>query len=281
VHNLITLPRDLLTANAVMLLASLLLGFAGARSRRWRPAWIGRALAILALGVIVAYGVFLGDSLLLAKALPVADVMAWGNLQTPAMALLAGIAWAQMTGPAWQKRVLIGALVGIGLWRMAWPYMGTQPALGAEHWHRGVCVQTSKSTCAPAAAATLLARANIRAGEAEMTRLCLTHDDGTTMLGLFRGLKIKTDGTPYTVAVFEGTAADLRRQQLPAVISIQAVGLPSGILGVGNRHAVVVFDYADDQHITIGEPFTGNIQHWTLHDLQQVFQGESISLVRR
>ena len=111
-----------------------------------------------------------------------------------------------------------------------------------------------------------------------MTDLCLTHTDGTTMLGLYRGLKLKTDGTPWKVAVFTAPAADLRNQPLPAIVTIHATGVPIGILGSGNRHAVVVFRFFDATHLQVGEPFTGGRQWWTVKQFEQVYDGSGIWL---
>ena len=57
-----------------------------------RPVAVG--LCIFAVAVMFAHAVYLGDNLLLARLMPVADVIVWGNVQPLAAGLLAGLAWS-------------------------------------------------------------------------------------------------------------------------------------------------------------------------------------------
>jgi hypothetical protein len=280
-RRMMTIPRDILLALVAMTLIGLALGCLGAWCGRRRSSGAAIILAALATAVLVIYGVWLTDNLWLARVLPVADVAVWANLQAPAVGLLAGVAWSRMTGRAWQKSVLVGTLVLVGLWRMAGPCIGAVPQLRPGRWHRGICVQTTTSTCSAAAAATLLRMAGIHATEAEMTSLCLTHIDGTTALGLYRGLKIKTAGTRWDVVIFTGRADDLKHQPLPAIVSIRSPGAASGVLGVGNRHSVVVMSFGDAGSIQIGDPFTGGRERWTVEELEPAYVGEGLALVKR
>jgi hypothetical protein len=93
-------------------------------------------------------------------------------------------------------------------------------------------------------------------------------------------LKLKTAGTNWNVTVFTGSAADLRHQPLPAIITVSDPGVPKGLRGIGNRHSMVVFSYSDDKHIILGDPFTGYRQRWTLKELDQAYQSGGMALVR-
>jgi hypothetical protein len=271
------MPTDLLIANACILLLSTLFAWLGS-SKRISKKW-SAGLAIAAVAVLLLYAVWLGDNLLLARILPVADCLAWMNLQTPAMALLAGLAWSHLTGPRWQRNLLVGILVVIGLWRMAAPYLGSKPIFGPDKWMQGVCRQSNTSTCSAASAATVLAAAGIPTTEREMADLCLTHVEGTTMLGLYRGLKLKTAGTAWDVKILNCRPEDLPHQSLPAVITISDPGANASWLSLGNRHSVVLLGFTSDGHADIGDPFAGR-QQWTQKELNELYNGTGIAVAR-
>lgn len=273
------MPIDLLLANGTVLAVSALLLAAAGRARRLSQR-TGLALAIIATAILLLHALWLSDNLLLARLFPVADVMAWANLQTPAAALLAGLAYRLMPGPHWQRALAAAALLAIGIYRMAAPYLGPSPRLGPSHWADGVCRQSTISTCSAAAAATLLAAHAIPATEAEMSNLCLTRADGTTMLGLYRGLTLKTAHTPWAVRVVRFPAI-LDAGPLPAIITISDPGLPHGLLGVGNRHSVVILAATPDGKVQIADPYSGGIQWWGRRAIQTVPPGDALALVRR
>jgi len=95
----------------------------GARKNRW----LSGAFAGIAALVLVIYATWLKDNPVLTHVLPVADVFLLGNLQMPAAALLAGVAWSSIQ-PNWQRTLLISALLVIGLWREGEPLIGRPPA---------------------------------------------------------------------------------------------------------------------------------------------------------
>ena len=54
-----------------------------------------------------------------------------------------------------------------------------------------------------------------------MMELCLTGAGGTPSLGLYRGLKLKTVGTPYDVEVFRTDVESLLdSDELPAILLV-------------------------------------------------------------
>jgi hypothetical protein len=76
---------------------------------------------------------------------------------------------------AWFRRSYTAALLaGVAGLAAVIPLLGNVPKCG-EHWDRlGTCLQTTRYTCSPAAAATLLRKYDIDATEQEMAELCLT-----------------------------------------------------------------------------------------------------------
>ena len=70
-------------------------------------------------------------------------------------------------------------------------------------------MQSRGASCGPCCAVTLLRHCGIEADEREMSDLCLTTKSGTPSLGLYRGLKLKTNDTPWDVEVVRGDLEQL------------------------------------------------------------------------
>jgi len=280
--------NDLWLAAAVMAAVTFALFFAGlALGRRLSP----RAGAALAFGVcafIVGFTFHLSDKIVLARLLPFSSVIVLGDWLPPAVALLAGLAWRRMPGGPWRKAVLVVPLVAICGLRSYGRLFGDVPPLGQARWKAGVCRQTSQASCSPAAAATLLAARGIDATEAEMAALCLTRDAGTSMLGLYRGLKLKTRGTRWDVEAFRGDIESLRREPGPVILSVRLDPGP-GVdaryqqlwgWAPGVNHTVVFFGFAGDGKTDVGDPAIGR-EHWREEDVRVLWHGEGIRLVSR
>lgn len=261
----------------MMTLVSAALFFAGLRLSKRFPKRVSAAIAALAVAVLSLYALWLNDNPILTRLLPTANVLVWGNLQLPAMALLAGIAWGSLRGPRWQRLVLVVPLVSIGIWRTLDPLVGSPAPIGTDRWTHGVCRQSSTSSCSAAAAATLLIAHGIPASEAEMIRLCLTHTNGTSTLGLYRGLKLKCAGTPWTVRAGNPTIDALRHWPLPAIVTLKLPGSTPSVLAIGNRHSVVLFGLAPDGNVDIGDPFAGR-QTWTSAEFAAAYGGQAMAL---
>src|SRR5204862_2009719 len=138
------------------------------------------------------------DNLRLAEGLPISNLIVVGDVLPMESGLLLGLAWPLLHGSVTRRLLVLVPMGAVCLYQANWPLLAKMPAVG-EKWQDGVCRQTSQATCGPAAAATLLQVNNIAATEAEMAELCLTTSKGTSMLGLYRGLKIKTRQTPLDV----------------------------------------------------------------------------------
>ena len=245
-------------------------------------------LSLATCAFIVAFTFLLADHLLLAKVLPFSNLIVLGDWLPPAVALLAGLAWRRLPGRAWRKAVLVVPLVALCGLRSYGRVFGDVPALGPDRWKDGVCRQTSQASCSAAAAATLLRAHGIDATESEMARLCLTRPAGTTMHGLYRGLKLKTRGTAWAVEVFRGDVESLRREARPVVLSVRLDPGP-GVdpryerlwgWAPGVKHTVVFFGFRADGKTDVGDPAVGR-EHWRLEDLRVLWHGDGIRLVPR
>jgi hypothetical protein len=272
-----TMTSDLLVCLIAIFLISaglFAIGIAiGSRSRRL----IAVSAAAFAIAILVAYAVWLTDNPILTRILPVANVLLWGNLQLPAAAFLGGIAWSSLKTPLWQRILLIGALLYTGIWRETAPVVGHRPPVGTERWTHGICRQTSTSSCSAAAAATLLNIYGITTTESEMIDACLTHIEGTTTLGLYRGLKLKTAGTAWDVRADKPHADSIDHWPLPAVVTVSLPGLDKSLL-IG--HSLVVVRVDGDGKFDIADPFVG-WQRWTRGELMDAYGGAVMTLVPR
>jgi len=188
---------------------------AGKMSRRQR-AILGTCLTIAILG----FGFFLSDSAWIARAIPLGAVVVYGNAMPVLAGMLAGV--VLRSGLALWRRILpTAALAAIAGYSLFAPILARPPRC-ADRWKDGVCLQTSQASCGPAAAATLLAHHGIGATEQEMARLCLTEESGTLFGGLCRGIRVKTEGTPFRMTIGTGNFEQLRAgAELPALVSVR------------------------------------------------------------
>jgi hypothetical protein len=252
------------------------------------PRRVAIPLALAGLALIVLHAIILLDNPLLAWLLPVSSLAVVGNWAPLGAGWLAGFVWSHGSRPAWRKLLIVALLLAVTVTHAyAW-MLGAPPRCG-NVWTDGVCRQTSESSCSAAAAATMLRAYGIPATEGEMARLCLTRKTGTTSLGLYRGLKLKTQGTPFDVETFSWTLDELRRKPPgPVVLHVR---LDKGATDdpryeedwgwtVGRGHAVVLFRFLDNGLVEMGDPDTGR-EPWRVADLEVLWHGTGLRLVTR
>jgi hypothetical protein len=285
-------PTSDIDIGIALILAISAIVFATAVRITRRATWTGAALlALVAVVFLVLFNWLLWDSLLLARLLPFSNLIVTGNWQPPIVAALAGVAWGSLPGRVWRRGILIVPLLLAGMFKWTAPLLADPPPT-EDRWSDGACLQTSLATCSPAAAATVLRAHGIDdVTESELARLCLTGPNGTTMHGLFRGLKLKTAGTQWDVEPFTGS--DLRRLRAATRYGpvILAVRLETGaavdpryekewdwIPGV--THTIVLFGFAADGKVNIADPSVGREQ-WFVQDLRVLWHGEGLRLVPR
>ena len=121
-----------------------------------------------------------------------------------------------------------------------------------------------------------------------MATLCLTRAAGTSMHGLYRGLKLKTAGTGWDVAAFRGDVEPLRRESGPVILSVRLDPGP-GVdaryerlwgWAPGVTHTVVLFGFRADGKTDVGDPAVGR-EHWREEDVRVLWHGDGLRLVRR
>jgi len=279
---------DIYIGIAIMAAASAALAVLGLRiGKQWSRR---RAILLLALVVtfMLCFARLLLDSTWMLRLLPFSNAIVTANWQLPAAGLVVGLAWHLLPRPAWRRCLFIVPLAALGIWRFLGPVTG--PSLtGFRTLSNGsVCIQSSFSSCGPAAAATLLRAAGIDANEAEMAELCLTRSRGSTLHGLFRGLKLKTAGTGWRVEIVASSVDALRSSGTPVLLN---VWLPRGVTNVdpryerdwgwtpGRSHSVVLFGFLPDGKIDVGDPGVGREQ-WFTAALKVLWHGQGLRLVK-
>jgi hypothetical protein len=122
-----------------------------------------------------------------------------------------------------------------------------------------------------------------------MIGLCLTRTSGTSWYGLYRGLKLKTSGTPWDVRLVSCSLQDLLDNSgKPRILSVRLDKAPGldpryerewgWIPGV--QHSVVMFGTIGEHSVNMGDPAAGREQ-WNIATLKILWHGEAIELVRR
>ena len=276
---------DLLVGIFVIGLLSAILFVVSLRASRRMHERLIHLLGIFVVAMIVAYVTRVQGHPALSQLLPFSNLIVLSNWQPLLVSALAGLLWHRLPAQVWRKSAVTCALVVACLLSVYRPILAQPPAMH-DRWDGPVCMQTSQASCTPAAAATLLRQHGIRTTEQEMALLCLTSRDGTQTLGLYRGLKLKTRGTPWDVYLFsDGTIDDLRGMG-PVLLSVELRPevrtmreLQGGGWMVGVPHSVVLIGFIGAERVAIADPSFGR-QIWTLDELRLLWHGEGVRLVR-
>jgi hypothetical protein len=222
-----------------------------------------------------------------ARIFPFPNMMILAEPSPILAAVLVGSGAVILPGGLARRSLWLVPLVAVCLFASYGFLLGTPPRMGNQ-WRDGLCRQTSPASCAPAAAATLLAAYGIPATEAEMAHLCLTTGDGTSSRAIYRGLLLKTEGTSRRVEVFRGDLAALRALQGPVLLNMRldpkADTDPRYEKKWGWRpgvaHTVVLFRSLRNGRFYIGDPAVG-FEFWHQKDIETLWHGEGFRLVPR
>jgi len=278
----ITLMLVLSTTVAVVV------GMFGRRLHKRAIAPAGLALAAAFIGFILA----LRGRVEWLSVIPLADAVIYCDWTPILGAAVIGFAWSHIPGKPRRKLMTLVPLAGLTLWLAYGTLLRPTPHCN-DSWQGDVCLQTSESSCSAACAATLLRGAGQPATEAELARLCLTCDPrgsepgGTTLHGLYRGLKLKTAGTALRVDARRITIEDLLREGSgPWIISVGLTNQQAADpiyreqygWSPGMRHSVVLFRQVTADRVEIGDPSVGREQ-WSLDDLRILWRGDAVRLV--
>jgi len=185
---------------------------------------------------------------------------------------------------------MVAILIGLGGYSVLCDLALTTIPACRSCFRDGVCLQTLPETCSACSAATMLAWHGIDASEAEMSRLCLTRKQGTPILGLYRGLKLKTRGTRWDVEAVHGSVEDLRSLAThPVLLRLKSAGpalldwprnMSMGTEAPASEHSVVLLGLTPDGQVEIADPADHRPRvKWTLEELTRRWSGEGLRLV--
>lgn len=278
------LVHDLLIGVVIIGLLSAMFFVTSLRLSRAVGDRLNNLLAIMTVTLIVGYVVHVQGQIILSHLLPFSNLIVISNWQPLMVSMLAGLIWHRLPRQYWRRAMVTVALVGACLMAIYRPILAAPPRM-QDRWDREICLQTSQASCSPAAAATLLAGRGIKTTEQEMALLCLTGGNGTPMLGLYRGLKLKTNGTPWDVYMFDNARIEDLRGVGPVLLSVelrdrrlerhmQNWGWIPGV-----PHSIVLLGFIDDTKVAIADPAVGR-EVWMLDDLKVLWHGEGVLLVR-
>jgi hypothetical protein len=257
-------------------------------ARKWkRPVLLLMLLGGFAL--LAVYLKFWFDKLWITRLLPYSNVIIVGNFTPVIAAGLAGVASRAMDGLAWRKFVALGPLVGLACW-MAWRPVWSIPPKDPARFVRGMWRQNDQASCTPSSAATFLNLHGIKATAPEMATLCLTTKDGTSNLGMYRGLVLKTQGTGWRVKeLVPGTFDALRAasEKRPVLMN---VGLPYELPDdldpryardwgwrPGTRHTATAIQPLPNGYLFVADPAVGR-ERWSPDALRVLWHGEAVRL---
>jgi hypothetical protein len=278
---------DIYLGIAVVLSAALAIGLLAYHAARRGGFWVGLLMAVLAvvgLGLNVAY---FRHTVWPARIFPFSNMMILADPSPILVAILVGTGAVILPGGVLRRAVWLVPLVAVCLFASYGFLLGTPPRMGNQ-WRDGLCRQTSRASCAPAAAATLLAAYGIPATEAEMARLCLTTGDGTSSRAIFRGLLLKAEGTSRCVEVFRGDLGALRALRGPVLLNMR-LDPKAGTDPISEKkwgwrpgvaHTVVLFRSLCDGRFYVGDPAVG-FELWAQKDIETLWHGEGFRLVPR
>ncbi|MFQ3637846.1 MAG: cysteine peptidase family C39 domain-containing protein [Cyanobacteriota bacterium] len=169
--------------------------------------------------------------------------------------------------------VLIG-LIGLGSFTAAEAYLlaPIYPTLEDNLRPNGVFQQTSTSSCAPAAMATVLRRWGLEETESSVAKLAGTSRLGTSMPQLIAAAhQLKMDGVEFTSATWE----QMQRVNRPGVLASWLFNRT----GRRSPHAIALLSLTNDI-ATIADPAWGRIYRLDRQQFQRIWRREYVPLFR-
>ena len=135
----------------------------------------------------------------------------------------------------------------------------------------GICIQTTGSTCGPAAAVTVLSQLGIEAQESDLAIMSkCTLIKGTTCEQLVRAIKKLYSKKGIDCSIRKFDSIDQLKETCPMIAAINL----SSVVG----HYTVVLEVTDDK-VIVGDPIAGK-KEWTYEYFKNKWSSVGIVLKR-
>lgn len=272
---------DLICATLVMVAVCLFSGVAGFVSTRRASRRSRMMILISAVAGFAFYGLFLFDRPIMAELLPVSSLVIVGNWLPIWSSFFVGVYLATAERVAIRQCVLSLTGAVFSVVSIVAPVIGDAPECRGGNANTAFQCQTSPYTCSAACAVTLLRLHGIPANEQEIADLCLTRR-GTHWMGLYRALKLKTEGTSWQVVVkpIDLKSGD-RLPEGPAILALNFNTSEFPIMldhGFDHRvgHSVVSLGDVGDSVVDVFDPTPDlGVEQWG----KSIWKGTSESFV--
>lgn len=215
------------------------------------------------------------------------------NLTPVLGCLLAGLAWEIPGIPTTRRAIALGALVALTVALFLAPLVRPmmKPAVASDlgQWKDGICLQTHEATCGAAAVATMLRQYDMMVTEEELVGKCLTSEDGTEPLAVYRALMIYANKLGLRPKLASSDPLSWQElQQYPVLAMVSPVdsdratpshtGRLRSLLGRSSEgHAVVILGRNSDGDFIVGDPSNGRVI-WSPRQMTGYYSGQSIYL---
>ena len=212
--------NDLIVASTILGALCLLAFTAGLYLGRYHSSQTQRRVGLFSVLLMGVYMWLLWDRPILAQLMPDSALIILANWLPIWGSLFVGIYAASSAIAVVRRMLLTSATVLLVAYSAVAPVFGTAPVCDDSAAFQELVHQSTPFTCSPAAAASLLRLHGIPATESELATLCLTRE-GTHWHGLYRGLRLKTQGTKWKVNVQPFSMDSLDRiGSQPSVLAI-------------------------------------------------------------
>ena len=222
----------------------------------------------------------------MARLLPFSNVIIFAEANLLIVSFISGLAFKLIPGKNYRKLLLLVPLLIITFYSSYSFLLRPVPVTG-DRCKGEVCIQSSESSCTAACAVTLLKHYGIQSTEKEMVELCMTRDNGTALLGAYRGLKIKTAGTKYSVKLEKWDLEKLLNTKFPVIIQAK---LKNGADAdpryarqwgwtPGVSHSVIFYGRWTGDRVIIADPSVGR-ENWRVEGIKTLWHGRVLFLVK-
>ncbi len=187
-----------------------------------------------------------------------------------------------------QTRRIVRIAVYTTLWLLVNGYFFSpafyNPVQCQDRWDGICCLQTTDSTCAAAASATLLKLHDIPTTEDEMKNRCMASTHGTSFEGIYLGLaemaELRGKRIDVDILTFDDFIAKNENALVLLMLNDELDKIDhrySRDWGwiVGTVHSVVFLGKADENHVWIADPGTG-LEKWKLEGLRNLWRDTAL-----